>query len=147
MEAWVIAAALLPGHVLSTPADGHATVVRKSNVDGAADMYNLTVNDLHTYYVLAGNTPVLVHNAGCDQWAAKFAAKNGGEIKTFTGPDGKDWPLGPYKPGGKEVDETWFHHTVVVRDGKVFDQWHPGGIDSEEFKGLWTYGDDIDFGF
>ncbi|MET9046059.1 RHS repeat-associated core domain-containing protein [Streptomyces sp. NPDC004362] len=62
-HAWVIAAALLPGHVLSTPADGHATVVRKSNVDGAADMYNLTIDDLHTYYVLAGATPVLVHNS------------------------------------------------------------------------------------
>lgn len=27
-------------------------------------MYNLTVEDLHTYYVLAGDTPVLVHNSG-----------------------------------------------------------------------------------
>ncbi|WP_344447530.1 hypothetical protein, partial [Kitasatospora nipponensis] len=26
--------------------------------------YNLTVTDLHTYYVLAGTTPVLVHNCG-----------------------------------------------------------------------------------
>ena len=25
-------------------------------------MFNLTVQDTHTYYVLAGNTPVLVHN-------------------------------------------------------------------------------------
>ncbi|MEV6595571.1 RHS repeat-associated core domain-containing protein [Actinoplanes sp. NPDC051346] len=29
-----------------------------------ADAYTLTVNDLHTYYVLAGTTPVLVHNCG-----------------------------------------------------------------------------------
>jgi hypothetical protein len=29
-------------------------------------MYNLTVDQLHTYYVLAGSTPVLVHNNnGC----------------------------------------------------------------------------------
>lgn len=27
--------------------------------------YNLTVDGVHTYYVLAGNTPVLVHNSGC----------------------------------------------------------------------------------
>jgi Pretoxin HINT domain len=27
-------------------------------------MQDLTVNDTHTYYVLAGNTPVLVHNCG-----------------------------------------------------------------------------------
>ncbi|WUG23479.1 hypothetical protein OG912_11270 [Streptomyces sp. NBC_00464] len=26
--------------------------------------YNLTVTELHTYYVLAGATPVLVHNRG-----------------------------------------------------------------------------------
>ncbi|MEH0511674.1 DUF5615 family PIN-like protein [Streptomyces sp. B21-106] len=32
---------------------------------GSADMYNLTVDDLHTYYVLAGETPVLVHNSNC----------------------------------------------------------------------------------
>ncbi|MFF2845091.1 putative toxin [Streptomyces sp. NPDC058001] len=29
-----------------------------------ATVYNLTVAELHTYYVLAGLTPVLVHNAG-----------------------------------------------------------------------------------
>jgi hypothetical protein len=29
-------------------------------------MRNLTVNTIHTYYVLAGNTPVLVHHvSGC----------------------------------------------------------------------------------
>jgi hypothetical protein len=30
----------------------------------AAAAYNLTVEDLHTYYVIAGETPVLVHNTG-----------------------------------------------------------------------------------
>lgn len=30
-----------------------------------ARTYNLTVDDLHTYYVLAGKTPVLVHNSNC----------------------------------------------------------------------------------
>jgi hypothetical protein len=29
-----------------------------------ATAYNLTVDDIHTYYVLAGATPVLVHNTG-----------------------------------------------------------------------------------
>ncbi|MEU5216495.1 polymorphic toxin-type HINT domain-containing protein [Streptomyces sp. NPDC020807] len=32
----------------------------------SAEVYNLTVDDLHTYYVLAGATPVLVHNSNCD---------------------------------------------------------------------------------
>jgi hypothetical protein len=42
-------------------------------------MYNLTVAELHTYYVIAGNTPVLVHNcdtriASSDQGIAHNAA-------------------------------------------------------------------------
>ncbi|MEV1329876.1 polymorphic toxin-type HINT domain-containing protein [Micromonospora costi] len=32
--------------------------------------YNLTIEDIHTYYVLAGNTPVLVHNT-CVNWSPK----------------------------------------------------------------------------
>jgi hypothetical protein len=30
-----------------------------------ATVHNLTVADLHTYYVLAGEAPVLVHNSNC----------------------------------------------------------------------------------
>ncbi|MEV8378123.1 polymorphic toxin-type HINT domain-containing protein [Kribbella sp. NPDC056861] len=32
-----------------------------------ATVYNLTVGTLHTYYVLAGAVPVLVHNSGCEE--------------------------------------------------------------------------------
>jgi hypothetical protein len=42
---------------VGTPAAG---LVPGSEHEGIA--YNLTVADLHTYYVLAGDTPVLVHN-------------------------------------------------------------------------------------
>jgi hypothetical protein len=113
-------------------------------------MYNLTVKDLHTYYVLAGQTPVLVHNAGCDEWAATFAARNGGDIKTFVGPGGKGLPMGPYRPGGPgapELNESWFHHTVVVKDGKVYDQWAREGVEVSKFKERFLYWEDIDFGF
>lgn len=41
----------------------HALVATRSYA-GTRWMYNLTVDRLHTHYVLAGNTPVLVHN--CD---------------------------------------------------------------------------------
>jgi RHS repeat-associated protein len=40
----------------------HIVAVR--SYAGARRMYNLTVEGLHTYYVLSGNTPVLVHNCG-----------------------------------------------------------------------------------
>ncbi|WP_280725405.1 hypothetical protein [Kitasatospora sp. MAA4] len=40
-----------------------ADVLTVTVTPGEADRYNLTVADLHTYYVLAGATPVLVHNS------------------------------------------------------------------------------------
>lgn len=99
---------------------------------------------------MAGATPVLVRNAGCDEWVAAFTKRNGREIKTFTGLYGTDFPMGEYGPKGPgkpALDETWFHHTVVVKDGKVYDQWHPGGIGIGEHKTRFDYRDDIDFGF
>jgi hypothetical protein len=52
----------MAGHALIT-VDGHRVYVAQvRETSGAADRYNLTVSGLHTYYVLAGKTPVLVHN-------------------------------------------------------------------------------------
>ncbi|WP_145793482.1 polymorphic toxin-type HINT domain-containing protein [Kitasatospora atroaurantiaca] len=61
---WVPAGQLTAGHNLVTTTDQHVTVLDVSIKPGSADMYNLTVDSLHTYYVLAGATPVLVHNCG-----------------------------------------------------------------------------------
>ncbi|MFE5668715.1 polymorphic toxin-type HINT domain-containing protein [Streptomyces niveus] len=61
---WVAAGKLTPGHTLKTDSNKNVRVEKVRIVPGAADMYNLTVADLHTYYVFAGNTPVLVHNTG-----------------------------------------------------------------------------------
>ncbi|MFJ8061409.1 polymorphic toxin-type HINT domain-containing protein [Streptomyces sp. NPDC096142] len=61
---WVDAAQLIDGERLSTSTNA---VIRITDVDRwtqPATVYNLTVADLHTYYVVAGNTSVLVHNAG-----------------------------------------------------------------------------------
>ncbi len=58
--------------------------------------YNLTVADIHTYYVLAGNTPVLVHNTGpCDVPA-----------------------LGPHRPAG--VGDDWTARTADNGKGTVW---------------------------
>ncbi|MFD5466564.1 polymorphic toxin-type HINT domain-containing protein [Kitasatospora sp. NPDC127059] len=67
-HAWVAAGDLASGHSLSTPYGTTATVEKLSLEAGAADRFNLTVDDRHTYYVLAGATPVLVHNTSpaCD---------------------------------------------------------------------------------
>ncbi len=68
---WVEAGELQPAMTLLT--DDGATVIVTANrpFTKHARTYNLTVDDLHTYYVLAGKTPVLVHNSNCfgDKWS------------------------------------------------------------------------------
>ncbi|MEW1860705.1 ricin-type beta-trefoil lectin domain protein [Streptomyces sp. NPDC088194] len=64
---WVPAGKLKPGDALNTATDTHATVLSTHATPGTANRWNLTVQQLHTYYVLAGGVPVLVHNTnvGC----------------------------------------------------------------------------------
>ncbi|MEU3981757.1 RHS repeat-associated core domain-containing protein [Streptomyces sp. NPDC026672] len=64
LHTWVPAGALSTGHALNTAANHHVQITAVIPRPGDRDMYNLTVNDLHAYYVLAGATPVLVHNCG-----------------------------------------------------------------------------------
>ncbi|MBM2623800.1 hypothetical protein JIG36_50760 [Actinoplanes sp. LDG1-06] len=60
---WVAADDLVPGHRLRT-IGGSAWVHSRQTVPGPKYMLNLTVHGVHTFYVLAGNIPVLVHNQG-----------------------------------------------------------------------------------
>ncbi|MFJ2953258.1 polymorphic toxin-type HINT domain-containing protein [Streptomyces sp. NPDC087270] len=62
---WVPAGELAIGDNLSAATNGHVRLVARQVRPGAAGMYNLTIDQLHTYYVVAGTTPVLVHNAKC----------------------------------------------------------------------------------
>lgn len=59
---WIDAAELRHGQWLKT-ADGRLVQVAGTAARGQhAQVYNLTVENGHTYYVIAGDTPVLVHN-------------------------------------------------------------------------------------
>ncbi|MCK7625111.1 HINT domain-containing protein [Streptomyces sp. RS10V-4] len=59
---WRQAGALRPGDRLQTTGRGTATVREVRPYRAAARTYNLSVEGVHTYFVLAGDTPVLVHN-------------------------------------------------------------------------------------
>jgi hypothetical protein len=59
---WTDAHNLAPGTKLRQP-DGTTVVIRGvRNFHQHSTTYDLTVGTLHTYYVLAGGTPLLVHN-------------------------------------------------------------------------------------
>jgi RHS repeat-associated protein len=59
---WTPAANLKAGDELDTPGEGRAEVLAIHRYTSARRMYNLTIDSIHTYYVEAGATPVLVHN-------------------------------------------------------------------------------------
>ncbi|WP_456095351.1 polymorphic toxin-type HINT domain-containing protein [Parafrankia elaeagni] len=59
---WVDAEDLTTSDTLRTP-DGHQVPIASTHDYHQHDtVYNLTIDTLHTYYVLAGHSPVLVHN-------------------------------------------------------------------------------------
>ncbi|WP_182885243.1 polymorphic toxin-type HINT domain-containing protein [Microbispora sp. H10885] len=64
-HAWLQAGRLQPGMWLRTSAGTWVQISAiKTWTSQQQEVHNLTVADLHTYYVLAGVTPVLVHNCG-----------------------------------------------------------------------------------
>ncbi|MGW0086565.1 polymorphic toxin-type HINT domain-containing protein, partial [Streptomyces sp. NPDC003393] len=89
---WVAAGALTPGMSLLTDDGTTVTVTANHPFTKHARTYNLTVDDLHTYYVLAGQTPVLVHNSSL----CGTAALEDGDWKHI---------LDRHRPGGALVDE------------------------------------------
>ncbi|WP_436528557.1 DddA-like double-stranded DNA deaminase toxin [Actinoplanes sp. HUAS TT8] len=64
-ESWTDAQDLAAGAILSS-VRGTATVNSVINSTGSMTIYNLTVARMHTYYVMAGDRPILVHNSDCD---------------------------------------------------------------------------------
>ncbi|MEU1401913.1 polymorphic toxin-type HINT domain-containing protein [Streptomyces sp. NPDC005728] len=60
---WVSAGDLTAGMHLREPDGTTVEVTVNRSYSARTRTYNLTVEDLHTYYVLAGSTPVLVHNS------------------------------------------------------------------------------------
>ncbi|KAB2587498.1 hypothetical protein F5983_37650 [Streptomyces arboris] len=126
-------------------------------------VYNLTISNLHTYYVLAGSTPVLVHNSGCgpdlgESWKPKPASQVcgtggcekvadhiqsviGGDIMRITDRYGAP-QLGKYRG----IDSGWNYHDVVVKDGRVFDATTGRrGEPIDQYRANFEYGDDLVF--
>ncbi|MFH8614206.1 polymorphic toxin-type HINT domain-containing protein [Streptomyces sp. NPDC017979] len=61
---WIKAGDLKPGMRLTTPEGAVALLDDTRYFEKRQRTHDLTIADLHAYYVLAGATPVLVHNCG-----------------------------------------------------------------------------------
>ncbi|MFI9387758.1 polymorphic toxin-type HINT domain-containing protein [Kutzneria sp. NPDC052558] len=91
-KTWINAGNLKTGERLRTD-DGHSvTVTGLHTHDETTQVYNLTVDGTHTYYVGTGDAQVLVHNAGCFD-----PTKTGAGLPKFT-------PKGPTSGTGVAAD-------------------------------------------
>ncbi|WP_018587892.1 polymorphic toxin-type HINT domain-containing protein [Salinispora arenicola] len=85
---WIDATDLRSGQWLRTSSGTYVQITAIDRWDvSQATVHNLTVANIHTYYVVAGNTPVLVHNCGeaivhldPDAKHALITVKNGDEV-------------------------------------------------------------------
>ncbi|MFJ9961814.1 polymorphic toxin-type HINT domain-containing protein [Streptomyces avermitilis] len=119
---WADARDLNSGDTLRAPDGTGVRIDKVTHWKEPQGAYNLTVNDLHTYYVLAGTVPVLVHNAGLctekidsvfhnpsgrssqDQFEYHWEkhAKARGVTREQYLQDAKGWATGIARPGGKK---------------------------------------------
>ncbi|MCX5294159.1 polymorphic toxin-type HINT domain-containing protein [Streptomyces sp. NBC_00183] len=102
LHQWVDAGALKAGQWLQTSTGTWVQITAIRHRTQPASVYNLTVDDLHTYYVLAGTTSLLVHNAGCG--VGPSAVNPDYTTGAIRNPDGtwtipEDSPL--YRPPGE----------------------------------------------
>jgi hypothetical protein len=72
-QRWINAGDLKPGNALQNDAGEPVVVQEVRRNPGHRVMYDLTVDFTHTYYVIAGTTPVLVHNCGTTTLIGKAA--------------------------------------------------------------------------
>ncbi|MBB5867528.1 RHS repeat-associated protein [Allocatelliglobosispora scoriae] len=91
-KVWVNAGDLQPGAELHVRSGEAAQVVLVRNYTGDQYMYDLTVAEIHTFYVLAGDTPVLVHNCNgikvspmASDWATKGAHLHIDDVEVAVG--------------------------------------------------------------
>nr|WSW68819.1 polymorphic toxin type 24 domain-containing protein [Streptomyces sp. NBC_00995] len=88
-DAWTQAADLKAGQKLQNASGGPAVVLDIKAYTAQRVTYDLSIEGLHTYYVVAGTTPVLVHNSGSDgsnPWA-----------------NAREWPVGQKFPTGGDT--------------------------------------------
>ncbi|MFH8795565.1 polymorphic toxin-type HINT domain-containing protein [Streptomyces sp. NPDC017941] len=89
LDEWIEAKDLRPGQWLRNSAGTYVQIAAVARWTRSATVYNLTVADVHTYYVLAGATPVLVHNCNLGDYADSVRNEPGVKFASeYTSPSG-----------------------------------------------------------
>ncbi|MER7952437.1 polymorphic toxin-type HINT domain-containing protein [Streptomyces sp. NPDC096079] len=127
---WTDASELKTGDSLRRPDGTTARVLRVRNHHQEVVTYNLTVADVHTYYVVAGSTPVLVHNSNCGP------EMTGVNVGKKWGRHSKDYDLNPKDPAARE----WYKNRAIEVRG-AHDEVRQGPYNPDAGGGIdyWFY--------
>ncbi|MFD3519912.1 RHS repeat-associated core domain-containing protein [Streptomyces sp. NPDC058653] len=116
---WIEADDLTTGQWLQTSTGAWTQITAVTHHTKSTTVYNLTVDDLHTYYVLAGATPVLVHNCGGSLPSHRSICDcaNGGKPAMMRGP--KPAGTGPHNLKITEVGDQVTDGQVIAGGGRL----------------------------
>ncbi|MGW7439594.1 polymorphic toxin-type HINT domain-containing protein [Streptomyces sp. NPDC054849] len=133
-QVWKDAGDLKPGVSLRTDEGTSASVATIRVYQAVNETYNLTVADLHTYYVLAGQTPVLVHNAGGAEFDLDKMDRPGYSNYVLVDKTNTIYYSGMFGPDQTEA-------SVKRRHSKTFNRFDPANGDRLiPYPGTRTYG-------
>ncbi|HET6531340.1 MAG TPA: polymorphic toxin-type HINT domain-containing protein, partial [Actinoplanes sp.] len=111
LRAWVPAKSLGAGFSVQTLDGRPAAITKVSERTAAARAHNFTVAEIHTYYVMANNTPVLVHNACSRTSGNNVAARNGtaihGDFDRFLRDVGNGYSGARTLSSGRRIDGAY----------------------------------------
>ncbi|WP_203692971.1 polymorphic toxin-type HINT domain-containing protein [Catellatospora coxensis] len=143
-ESWVDAAELAPGEQLRSRDGDIVTVAEVHNHIGPEVMYNLTVDDLHTYYVLVGDEAVLVHNNPGPAPVPDFIQdaiqliENGSQPQRVDQHGNLDFYKGKDAPKG--VKAYWYNAEIYEVPGLPPGTENDWRVIRTKKNGQWTYG-------
>jgi len=117
VRAWRNAGSLTAGQTLQTSSGANVKVASVAHHSERLRAYNLTVAGLHTYYVVAGGTPVLVHNDECGVFVNQLPDALSSELRLA-----ERLGVSPVAPGTAGFEAAVSSGTVkwaVLGDGRL----------------------------
>ncbi|NJQ04890.1 polymorphic toxin-type HINT domain-containing protein [Streptomyces lonarensis] len=104
-QQWIDAVDLEPGVQLYANDGTLVDVTAVATSTTATTVHNLTIEGIHTYYVLAGEIPVLAHNSNC----GPNLSINEGQFGKKWGKHAQDYDLNP----GDASSRKWFRDRIA----------------------------------
>ncbi|MEU4564120.1 polymorphic toxin-type HINT domain-containing protein [Actinoplanes sp. NPDC023936] len=118
---WIDAGRLSQHQWLRTSAGTYAQISAISHHTASTRVHNLTVADLHTYYVAAGDQPVLVHNENCgetDHLGDDYEVTKGPGVYTIHLKDGRKYVGSSHTNMRERVNDSLLNSNHAVSRAK-----------------------------